>query len=178
MNLHTLRRFVLVIIVLLGLFSCQQAGPQEEQPLSATEKAEIEASVKAVLDTMVEGMEEHDVDKILSHYQKGDRLLYSGNGTFAEGWDSLYALAKESHSDPANALIEWSMDEVRIEILGRDLAILTASGERTRTDEEGIETTQGYSLTDVLIREDGQWIIINEHESLECPTPASEEQVE
>lgn len=174
MNMYTPTRLAIVIIILFGLFSCQEAGPQNEQPLSAAEKAEIEASVKAILDTMVEGMNEHDVDKILSVYQKGDRLLYSGNGTFGEGWDSLYALANESHSDPANASTRWSIDEVRIEIFSRDLAVLTAYGERTRSDEEGTETSQGYSLTDVLIREGGQWIIISEHESLECPALTSE----
>jgi uncharacterized protein (TIGR02246 family) len=145
-----------------------------EEPFGALEKAEIVTEVKAVLDTMVEGMNEHDVDQIMSLYQKGDRLIVVGNGIFSEGWDSLYALVNDFHTDPANESARVSIDEVRIEALSRDLAVLMASGRQTRVDEQGAETSVGYSLTDVLVRAGNTWIIINEHESLGCPVAASE----
>jgi len=165
--------FLTITLAVALLVACKAPAPEDtaEQPLTATEKTEIEAAVMAVLDIMVEGMNEHDVDKILSVYQKSDHLLYSGEGNLVVGWDDLYAMANDSHSDPANASARHSIDNVTVDVLNRDLALLTASGYLTRTDEEGTETSRGYSLTDVLTREDGKWLVINEHESLECPTP-------
>ena len=173
MKNHATPRLAFVTITLALLLGCQAPAPEDtaDQPLTATEKTEIETAVKAVLDTMVEGMNEHDVDKILSIYQKSDHLLYSGNGLLIVGWDDNYAGTNEFHSDPANAGRSHSIDDVTIDVVNRDLALLTASGYVTLTDDEGTETSRGYSLTDVLVLEDGKWVIINEHESLECPTP-------
>ena len=152
----------LLAVLLLLSGACQPA----ETPLTDAEKGEITAAVRAVFDTMVQGMNEHDVDMILGCYWKSDQLRFAGDGELISGWDALYESASTGHADPA--IQEWShsIDEVLIDVLSRDIALVTARGVVNLVDEEGNKSQLGYTVTDVFQRQESGWIIINEHESV------------
>jgi hypothetical protein len=151
-----------------GLFfagACQPAEP----PFTDAEKDEIKVAVRSVFDTMVQGMTEHDADKIFTCYLKSDQLRYAGDGNLVSGWDDNYEMASTGHADPAIQEWSWSIDEVLIDVLTRDFAVVTARGKRNEVDEEGNESQRGYTVTDVFQRQESGWIIINEHESMADP---------
>jgi ketosteroid isomerase-like protein len=133
--------------------------------LTNAEKQGIESNIKAVLNTMVDGMNEHNVEKIMGCYDKSDMLRWSGDGLLMIGWDSCYTACKTWHSDPSHS--EWSVSigRVLIDIIGSDVAILTVQGIINLVDDNGQKVKRGYSLTDVFHKKNDKWIIINEHES-------------
>ena len=134
-------------------------------PLMDAEKSEIEAEVRAIFDTIVEGINEHDVDKILGSFLKSDQVRYAGGGTMFSGWQTLHEGASTWHADPANQASSFTMDEVIVDVLSREIAILTARGTETNMDENGNPVQRGYTVTHVLQHRTAGWVIINLHES-------------
>ena len=156
---------ILLMVAPLLIVGCQQTNSS----LSVAEKNEIETAIKVVFDRMVEGMNEHDADKIASCYLKNKQFRYAGEGTLETDWESGSEGMYNWHADPAHR--EWSItiEETIVDVLSREMVVITARGTAYQPDETGKKIQRGYSVTDIFQRQEDGWIIINEHESVGDP---------
>ncbi|MGD2120219.1 MAG: SgcJ/EcaC family oxidoreductase [Gemmatimonadota bacterium] len=152
-----MRRFAMGGLVLLALAACQPA----EEPLTDSERAEIDTAVRAVFQTMVDGMNEDDAEKILSAYARD--ILYTGDGRLQEGWEVFSEDVRTTYAEPPPVPWMHRVEEIRVKVLSRDYAILMASG------ASGPEYQYGYSVTDLFQRTPEGWLVIHEHESDTSP---------
>jgi len=143
--------------LLLAFSACQPAEPV----LTEADRAEIEAAVRAVFQTMVDGMNEDDADKILGAYSQD--ILYTGKGETFEGWDAFNANVRNTYADPNLQVWHHRVDEIRVKVLSKDYAFVSAWG------TSGPEYEFGYSVTDLFHRTPDGWLVINEHESDSSP---------
>jgi len=144
-------------LVLFTLFACQA----NEAPLTDTDRAEIETAVRVVFQTMVDGMNEDDGEKILSAYSHD--ILYTFEGETLEGWDAFAEDVRVSYSEPSLEPWHHRVDEIRVKVLSKEFAILSAWG------VSGPQYEFGYSVTDLFQLTPDGWLIINEHESDNSP---------
>ncbi len=156
----------LLMFVLLLVAACQQTNPS----LTDKDKNEIETEVRAVFDRMVEGMNEHDAEKIVSCYLKSDQFHITGDGnmnTDLENWENWIERLTKWHADHQ----DWSvtLDKVIIDVLNREIAIVTARGMTSQPNETGKVVRRGYTVTDIFQHQKDGWIITNEHESVSDP---------
>ncbi len=152
-----MRYLATAALVLLSLSACQA----NEAPLSDTERAEIETAVRAVFQTMVDGMNEDDGEKILSAYSHD--ILYASKGEISEGWDAFSELVRSSYSGPSIEPWHHRVDEIRVRVLSEEFAFLSAWG------SSGPEYEFGYSVTDLFQLTPEGWRVVNEHESDNSP---------
>lgn len=153
-----MKKLLAAATLFLATSACQPAQPA----LSEADRADIEASVTEVFQRMVEGMNEDDVEKILTAYSHD--ILYTGGGETWEGWDAFNENVRTSYSDPNLEAWHHRVDEIRVMALSEDYAFLTAWG------ASGPRYEFGYSVTDLFHRTPEGWLVINEHESdSSCP---------
>ncbi len=156
----------LLMAMLLIVVACQQTNPS----LTDAEKNDIKTAVRTVFDRMVAGMNEHDAEKIVSCYLKSDKFHITGDGlmrTDLENWENWIERLTKWHKDHQ----DWSvsLDKIIIDVLNREMAIVTARGMTSQTNETGKIIHRGYTVTDIFQRQKDGWIIINEHESVSDP---------
>lgn len=140
------------------------AGCQTNNDLTASEIDEIKTSVKTVFDTMVDGMNEHDADKIMECYLKDESLRYAVDGELVLGWNAMNERAQAGHDDP-DEYSPVTINDVYVDVLTRDVATVSALGtiEFINADRDTVQIL--YAITDVFKRMENGWKVVNEHES-------------
>ena len=152
-----MRHLWAVAFVFAATSACQSVEPT----MTDNDRAEIEAAVRGVFQTMVDGMNEDDVEKILSAYSHD--ILYTGEGKTEEGWDAFDENVRNAYRDPNLEPWHHRVDEIRVKVLSREYAILSAWG------ASGPDYEFAYSVTDLFHLTPDGWLIINEHESDSSP---------
>lgn len=165
-----------IAFVLPAMMAMTTGCTQTEPPLTDAERTEITVEVRALFDTMFAAVNEHDVDQIMRFLMNSVELHHAGGGMMFSGWQTLYEAVNDWHADPSNEAWSVNMDEVAINVLSRDVAVLTAQGTATNVDQDGNSVTTRYAITQVYVRQPEGWIITNSHESESQPTevPISE----
>lgn len=129
--------------------------------------ADPSKAVGEAFDRLIDGIRQVDVDKVMSVYDKNDRILffnYSGSATL--GWEnmrsnreSLYAKIKDVTLDVTGR---------RIEMLSKTSAYVTCKWKQSQVYDEKLENSTGrMTLVFKLVGKD--WKVVHLHTSPDTP---------
>ena len=137
------------------------------QKSKTTTKIDPTKGVRDAFERLVEGIKQVDSDKVMSVYQKSDRILFfNNNGSATIGWetmkknrDALYAKIKN---------VSLDITGLRVEMLGKNAAYLTCKWKQTQESDGKLESASGrMTLVFNLIGKD--WKIVHIHTSPDNP---------
>ena len=137
------------------------------QKSKTTTKIDPTKGVRYAFERLVEGIKQVDSDKVMSVYQKSDRILFfNNNGSATIGWetmkknrDALYAKIKN---------VSLDITGLRVEMLGKNAAYLTCKWKQTQESDGKLESASGrMTLVFNLIGKD--WKIVHIHTSPDNP---------
>lgn len=129
-------------------------------------------AVRAAFDRLVEGIEESDVDKVMSVYQNSLSTLYfNNNGSITRGYAQDKLNREARYPRITNAKLVPS--NVRVDLLGAGGALLTCEWTQTQ-DFDGVPEPAPASgrMTLVFKKIGKEWKIVHLHTSPDAPPPA------
>lgn len=134
---------------------------------AAAGKADPAAGVRAAFDRLIEGVKQVDAVKVMSVYEKSDRLLiFNNNGTATSGWDNVKANVAATYAKTRNVMVD--ITGLRVEMLGPKDAYVTCKWKQTQEFNGKLEDSSGrMTLVFKLINKD--WKIIHRHTSPDKP---------
>ena len=155
-----MRKSFLFLIVLMFVFTGFAFG----QRSSAIARAKrIEKEVKATFDTLVEGINQVDADKVMSVYDKSPRtLFFNYNGTATIGWENMNNNRKASYAKRSNVNLE--ITGLRVEVLSPTSAYVSCKWKQTQEYEGQLEQSTGR-MTLVLKKRRAGWRVLHLHTS-------------
>ena len=150
---------VMVFTVLAGSAYSQKAAGGTNDPAKG---------VRAAFDRLVEGIEQSDVNKVMSVYENSDRILFfNNNGTVTIGWENMKKNRESSYPKTTNVSLE--VTGLRIEMLGRSAAYATCKWKQSQEYEGKLESASGrMTLVFKLIGKD--WKVSHLHTSPDNPS--------
>jgi hypothetical protein len=146
-------------MALLGSAACKRTDPTPaERKAIATE---IENEVKSAYD-----LSKPDVAKNFEHlYADTGRLISAAGGRVVASRDSLFAgietfwkFVGSNMRDP-----HWMWDGFYIDVLSTNAAVMTATYHVPHRTPTNMEHVIGGAWTAVFRRENGRWVIVQEH---------------
>ena len=147
------------ILAFLAAAACTR-GPV---PLDQVRKDAIRVEVEETLAGLTEAMNAHDPDAVLGYFRASQEFLYLGCTEVVLGWDAYSRRAGMYHL--ANPEVVFEQEVVHIQVLSQDVVVAAIRGGSTDAD--------ALFWTEVLVREDGDWVIAHEHESWPGCSPPS-----
>ena len=134
------------------------------EPSAAEKKAiatAIEAEVRSAYD-----LKSADVEKSLEKlYPDTGRIVSASSGTIIASRDTLFAgihaFWKYVGSNMRNPT--WRWDHILIDVLSRDAAVMTATYHVPHLTPTNMPHVIGGAWTAVFRKENGRWVIIQEH---------------
>ena len=157
------RNFFVAIFILSASFTAfAQKG--------AAGKVTPANGVRAAFDRLVDGIKQVDAEKVMSVYEKSDRLLiFNNNGSATAGWENVKNNVTQSYAKLTNVGLE--ITGLRIEMLGTTAAYVTCKWKQSQENEGKPETASGrMTLVFKLIGKD--WKVVHRHTSPDNPGPS------
>jgi ketosteroid isomerase-like protein len=152
--------FLIALPFALSAYS-QQGQNSKDRAIAAAKQAETE--VRAAFETLVEGIRQADVDKVMGVYNNDDRtLFFNFNGTATIGWKNMYENRKSSYAKRANTSLE--ITGLRVEVLSPTSAYVTCKWKQTQEFEGKLEQSSGR-MTLVFKRLGKDWKVLHLHTS-------------
>jgi len=126
--------------------------------------------VRAAFDRLVDGIKQVDAEKVMSTYEKSDRLLiFNNNGTATIGWETVKSNVESSYAKVANVTLE--ITGLRVEMLGKTAAYVSCKWKQTQEYDGKVENSAGrMTLVYRLVGKD--WKITHRHTSPDRPDAA------
>lgn len=152
----------IVIFVFLAL-SCFPSLAQKNNKTLSDPKQEI----KAVFERLIEGIRQLDAEKVMSVYEKSDRILFfNNNGTVTVGWDNMLKNRQSLYARTKNVNLE--ITGLRIEMLSPQSAYLTCKWKQTQEFDGKLESASGR-MTLIFKRISKEWKAVHLHTSPDNP---------
>lgn len=142
---------------------------ERDQPISGVlVAAQCAAIEEAVKEAAWQHLKSKDAAAALSSYEAdailaSDGSLYGSFEQFAEDTRTFFDTLSRIE------LAVW--DEMHVQVLNSDAAVLTATVRWSSTDTAGVRMDLKGVWTAVYVHRDGQWKICARHESFEPETP-------
>lgn len=155
---------LLFITAILFVFAFTAFGQK-----AAAGKADPAKGVREAFDRLIDGIKQVDVDKVMSAYEKSDRLLiFNNNGSATNGWDNVQANVTSAYAEVSNVTL--NVTGLRVEMLGPKAAYVSCKWKQTQENDAKLETASGrMTLVFKLIGKD--WKITHRHTSPDKPDP-------
>ncbi len=123
--------------------------------------------VIAAFNSLIEGIERADVDAVTSVYWNSpDLVLFNNNGTVTRGWEQMRENRASSYPRLKN--VRLNVRDMRVQMLGRDGALVACLWTQTQTVGDATETASGR-MTLVFRRIGGTWKAVHLHTSPDAP---------
>ena len=153
---------ILYILLLATTLSIPAAGQK-----AASGTPDPSKEVKAVFGRLVEGIKQADAAKVMSVYEKSDRILFfNNNGTVTIGWDTMRDVREKGYAKVKNVTLD--VTGLRIEMLGKTAAYATCKWKQSQETDGKVENASGrMTLVFKLIGKD--WKIVHLHTSPDSP---------
>ena len=123
--------------------------------LDDTRKEALRSEVEETLAGLTEAMNGHDSEEVLEYFRESEEFLYLGCTDFLLGWEAFSRRAGMYYV--ANPEVVFQQEVVRIQVLSPTVAVAAIRG--------GSTDAEALFWTEVLVKEDGNWVITHEHES-------------
>jgi hypothetical protein len=128
-----------------------------ETEMAAEERAAIAQTVSARFDEIAEATNTLDFGRLLSLYQVSDELTYVAAGRINRTHATMAGLIDSQFRGLAVADLRWI--EKHVDVLARDVAVVTSVYEFEATLESGGTTGSAGTFTCVYVLRDGVWEI-------------------
>jgi ketosteroid isomerase-like protein len=140
-------------------------------------KDPVAKEVLAVFDKLINGIRNADVEAVSSVYWNSPQLLlFNYNGTMTRTWEQMKKNRESSYPEIKDVVLDAR--EVRVQMLGRDGAVVSCFWKQSQTFRGNAETSSGR-MTLVFRRVGKEWKAIHLHTSPDNPdksrVPASEQ---
>lgn len=136
---------------------------------SQTTKDPAAEGVIAAFDNLIEGIRRADVNAVTSVYWNSPHLiLFNYNGTVTKGWEQMRRNRESSYPELKDVKI--TITERRVQMMGRDGAVVTCLWTQSQTYRGTPETATGR-MTLVFRRTGSAWKAIHLHTSTDAPDP-------
>jgi hypothetical protein len=152
-----------VLIVVLAFACSTDAKPGDE--LTATERTAIADSIQSLLRSTYTFDGSDPVPRFMTLYADTGSVVSAASGGFTTSRDSVqrglntfWSTAGQYMQRPS-----WTWGAMRIDVLGRNAAVVTARYTIPHWTPEGRPHVLGGAWTSVWARRDGRWVIVQEH---------------
>jgi hypothetical protein len=126
--------------------------------------------VLAVFHTLLDGIRKADVNIVTGVYWNSPQLvLFNNNGTVTKGWEQMRKNRESSYPNLKDVTLE-TKDE-RVQMLGRDGAVVTCLWTQSQTYKDTPETATGR-MTIVFRHIGTTWKAVHLHTSPDAPDPS------
>jgi ketosteroid isomerase-like protein len=126
--------------------------------------------VLAAFNALLEGIRRADVNAVTSAYWNSPQLvLFNNNGTITRGWEQMRENRASSYPEMKDVKLE--VRDMRVQMLGRDGAVVTCQWTQSQTFRGTPETATGR-MTIVFKNIGGAWKAIHLHTSPDRPDPS------
>lgn len=160
-----MKKFAVLGFVLL--IFCVSAFAQKTK---TTAKADPSKAVRETFDRLIEGIEQSDADKVMSVYEKSDKILFfNNNGSATIGWDNMKKTRDSLYAKTKN--VDLEITGLRVEMLGAGNAYLTCKWKQSQEYDGKLETASGR-MTVVFKQIGKDWKAVHLHTSPDNPPPA------
>lgn len=170
----------LIALLVLG---CSPGQPRHDD-FSAGERQTIADSIRALLTTTYTFDGSDPVPRFMKLYADSGSVVSAASGGFTMSRDSVqkglstfWTTAGQYMKQPS-----WTWGPMKIDVLSRDAAVVTARYTIPHWTPEGRPHVLGGAWTTVWTRREGRWVIVQEHlsdlprsvaERVEASMPAS-----
>lgn len=156
--------FILLLFANVTLLAQKADSTTSKKPAS---KPDPKQEIKAVFDRLVEGIRQLDAEKVMSVYEKSDRILFfNNNGTVTIGWDNMLNNRRQLYAKTKNVTLE--ITGLRIEMLSPQSAYLTCKWKQSQEYEGKLESASGR-MTLIFRRIGNDWKVVHLHTSPDNP---------
>jgi ketosteroid isomerase-like protein len=126
--------------------------------------------VTAAFNALVDGIRHANVKEVTSVYWDSPQLvLFNSNGTVTKGWDQLRANRESSYPNLKD--VKLDVRDVKVQMLGRDGAVVTCLWTQSQTVKGAPESASGR-MTLVFRRVGNAWKVVHLHTSPDMPDPS------
>ncbi len=137
------------------------------QKTKTTVKADPTKPVREAFDRLVEGIKQADAEKVMSVYDKSDKILFfNNNGSATIGWETMKKNRESSYEKTTNVTLE--ITGLRVEMLAPDSAYLSNKWKQTQEYDGKLETASGR-MTIVFRKIGKDWKAVHLHTSPDNP---------
>lgn len=155
------------ITVLLLLLSASSFAQKAAVAKTDGAKADPAQAVRAVFDRLVEGIQQADAEKVMSVYDKNERILFfNNNGTATLGWETMLANRVSAYAKTKNVSLD--VTGVRVEMLSPTSAYVTCKWKQTQEYDGKLESASGR-MTLIFKKINRDWKIVHLHTSPDNP---------
>ncbi len=153
-----MKNFVLLAILFLSFGISVPAQKAKPNPSK---------DVRAVFDTLIDGIKESNVEKVMSVYEKSDRtLFFNNNGSATIGWETMRTNRERLYSKTTNVTLETT--GIRVEILSPISAYVSCKWKQTQ-DFDGKPESASGRMTLVFNKIGKDWKVVHLHTSPDMP---------
>lgn len=152
-----MKKTITMLTIVTVLYSCQQPSIE----LTDAERESIKTEIKQITNSTIESGNRKDVVELYSNFS--DKTTGVHSGAIMESWEQH----KQQGADFFASLkeIEYKIDNMTVDVLSRDAAVLYGRYAMTATDTAGTPINAKPALTYVFTKENGKWKIIHFHVS-------------
>jgi Calcium/calmodulin dependent protein kinase II Association. len=152
-------------------FTSACSGNSSDQP-SAAEKKTIADSIKSLVVSTYDLSKPDVVKRFMALYPDTGAVVSAGSGNFVTTRPAVQTQIetfwKYVGSNMRNPKWEWTA--MRVDVLSRDVAVMTATYRIPHTTPMGMAHVIGGAWTAVFSHRGGRWVIVDEHLS-DSPNP-------
>lgn len=152
------------------------APPARERraaPARAPQQDASDPAVKAIntaFNTLIDAIRRADADAAMRVYWNSPHLLiFNYNGTTTTTWDQVRANRASSY--PKTESVKLDVRDVRVQMIGRDAALVTCVWSQSQTFDGKPESSTGR-LSLVFRRTGTEWKVVHTHTSPDNPDPS------
>lgn len=137
------------------------------QKTKTTTKVDPTKGVRDAFERLVEGIKQVNADKVMSVYQKSDKILFfNNNGSATIGWETMKKNRDTLYAKTKNVSLD--ITGLRIEMFGKDAAYLTCKWKQSQEYDGKLESASGR-MTLVFKQIGKDWKIVHIHTSPDNP---------
>jgi ketosteroid isomerase-like protein len=155
----------------------ESGAPQTEEPAARKPNAQSKTAgskkpptakdVLATFNSLLEGIRHANVNEVTSVYWNSPQLvLFNNNGSVTKGWEQMRTNRESSYPNMKD--VNLDVRDVRVQMLGRDGAVVTCLWTQSQTYKGAPETATGR-MTLVFRRIGTAWKAVHLHTSPDLP---------
>ncbi|MCD9186680.1 MAG: nuclear transport factor 2 family protein [Pyrinomonadaceae bacterium] len=156
-----MKKIAIISFILLSLaFTAfgQKGKPAKVDPAKA---------VRETFDRLIEGIKQADAEKVMSVYEKSDRILFfNNNGSATIGWNEMKKQRESLYANTSDVTLE--VTGLRVEMLSPTSAYVSCKWKQTQTYKEKLEDASGR-MTVVFKLIGKEWKAVHLHTSPDNP---------
>lgn len=151
-------------VVFISIFVLTAFGQK-----AAAAKIDPAKGVRDAFERLVEGIKQVDAEKVMSVYEKSDRVLFfNNNGSATIGWETMKTNRESSYSKTKDVTLD--ITGLRVEMLGKTSAYVSCKWKQSQVFDGKLENASGR-MTLVFKLTGKDWKVVHLHTSPDNPPP-------